>query len=66
MFNDSFIDGKLDKIVSPQKQLKIIKGLNRLAAAFAGMLRKRWACKVVRKRRDAMFVCIADIINMVK
>ena len=41
IFNDSFIDEKLDKVVSPRRQYKLIKGLNRLGAAFTGMVKKR-------------------------
>jgi hypothetical protein len=41
LFNDIFINDKLEKMVSVRKQLRVVRGLNRLAIAFPGLIKKR-------------------------
>lgn len=53
-------------MTSARKQLRIVRGLNRLATAFPGLIKKREPPTVNRQPRDKSSVKLGDIIMLIK
>jgi hypothetical protein len=65
VFNDKFIEGKLANMTD-KKQARVIRGLNKLANNYKGLIRKRDVPSVVRKSRRRSYVKIRDIMELIK
>lgn len=65
MFNDRFIDEKIEKMAA-RKQLRVIRALNKLANSYRGLIKKRELPSIIRQPRIRGHVHIRDIIIMIQ